>query len=57
MFAHDYKLGIALGKRVRPALALAASELFGGKEEHAMPVAVASEVCIISLLLCSFYKD
>lgn len=32
---------LAGGKRIRPILVLAAAELFGGKEEHVMPTAVA----------------
>ena len=32
------------GKRIRPTLALIASEMFGGKEEEVLPAALALEV-------------
>jgi geranylgeranyl pyrophosphate synthase len=35
---------MAGGKRIRPILCLAASEMFGGKEDVAMPAAVALEM-------------
>jgi geranylgeranyl diphosphate synthase type II len=39
----DYSL-MAGGKRIRPVLCIAACEMFGGKQETAMPTAVALEM-------------
>ncbi len=35
---------MAGGKRIRPVLCIAACEMFGGKQEQAMPTAVALEM-------------